>query len=65
MTPVHARGRDLDRWTAAGALEGGWAEYVRNTRNIGDFTQWKNHDAFQQAFDRLLRDLRAEGAAPS
>jgi hypothetical protein len=25
--------------------------------NIGDFTRWKDHDAYQKAFDRLLRDL--------
>jgi hypothetical protein len=38
-----------------------WAEHIRNTRHIGDFTQWKNHDAYQKAFKRLLRDLRASG----
>jgi hypothetical protein len=25
-----------------------------------DFTNWKNHDAFEEAFERLLRDLRPE-----
>ena len=29
---------------------------------IPDFSHWKNHDAFEQAFDRLLRDLKAEEA---
>jgi hypothetical protein len=38
----------------------GWAAYVRKTRNIGDFTNWKDHDSYREAFDRLLRDLRAE-----
>jgi hypothetical protein len=28
--------------------------------SIGDFTRWKEHDAYQKAFDRLLRDLRVE-----
>ncbi len=28
---------------------------------IPDFTHWKDHDAYQKAFDRLLRDLKAEG----
>jgi hypothetical protein len=33
---------------------------------IPDFSTWKqDHDAYQRAFDRLLRDLRAEGAAPA
>jgi hypothetical protein len=29
---------------------------------IPDFSNWKNHDAFEKAFERLLRDLRAEEA---
>jgi hypothetical protein len=31
-------------------------------RHIGDFTRWKEHDAYQKALDRLLRDLRVEKA---
>jgi hypothetical protein len=27
---------------------------------IPDFTQWKDHDQYQKAFDRLLRDMKAE-----
>jgi len=27
---------------------------------IPDFSNWKDHDAYQAAFDRLLRDLKAE-----
>lgn len=27
---------------------------------IPDFTNWKNHDSYQNAFDRLLRDLKPE-----
>lgn len=38
-----------------------WATEIRHERNIGDFTRWKNHDDYQKAFDRLLRDLKAEG----
>jgi hypothetical protein len=37
-----------------------WAAKIRRTRHIGDFCQWKDHDAYQGAFDRLLRDLKAE-----
>jgi hypothetical protein len=37
-----------------------WAADIRRTRHIGDFTRWKDHDAYQQAFQRLLRDLKAE-----
>jgi hypothetical protein len=38
-----------------------WAAEIRRTRHIGDFCRWKDHDAYQQAFERLLRDLKAEG----
>jgi hypothetical protein len=38
----------------------GWAGSIRRTRHIGDFCQWKDHDSYQQSFDRLLRDLKAE-----
>jgi hypothetical protein len=41
-------------------VESGWPALVRNTRNIGDFRRWKQHDSYQKAFDRLLRDLKAE-----
>jgi len=37
-----------------------WATEIRHERNIGDFTRWKNHDDYQKAFTRLLRDLKAE-----
>jgi hypothetical protein len=28
---------------------------------IPDFSEWKNHDAFKNAFERLLRDLKSSG----
>jgi hypothetical protein len=31
-----------------------------STRHIGDFTRWKEHDAYTKALDRLLRDLWVE-----
>jgi hypothetical protein len=37
----------------------GWPALVRRTRHIGDFTRWKEHDAYQAAFARLLKDLKA------
>ena len=37
-----------------------WAADIRRSRNIGDFENWKNHDRYKKAFDRLLRDLKAE-----
>jgi len=32
---------------------------IRRSRHIGDFSQWKQHDCYQRAFERLLRDLKA------
>jgi hypothetical protein len=40
--------------------EQAWAAAIRRTRHIGDFTRWKDHDSYQKAFERLLRDLKAE-----
>ena len=34
-----------------------WAAKLRDGRHIGDFTRWKNHDAYKQSFERVLRDL--------
>lgn len=36
-----------------------WAYDIKETRNIGDFTRWKEHDAYKATLDRVLRDLRA------
>jgi hypothetical protein len=41
-------------------IETGWPALVKNTRQIGDFIGWKNHDSYQKAFERLLQDLKAE-----
>ena len=37
-----------------------WAADIRRTRNIGDFRDWKKHESYQQAFERLIRDLKQE-----
>ena len=41
-------------------IKAGCAADVRRTRHIGHFTDWKNHDSYKKAFDRLMRDLKAE-----
>ncbi|MCI0399092.1 MAG: toll/interleukin-1 receptor domain-containing protein [Chloroflexi bacterium] len=43
----------------------GWAAHVRRTRQIGDFRRWKEHDEYQAGFQRLLRDLKTDQAAPT
>jgi len=37
-----------------------WAAKLRRSRNIGDFRIWKDHDAYQAALKRVLRDLQIE-----
>src|SRR5262249_4848568 len=37
-----------------------WAADIRRTRHIGDFTKWKEHGEYAKAFNRLLRDLKAQ-----
>ncbi len=39
-----------------------WAAEIRRTRHIGEFCHWKDHDAYKKAFDRVLRDLKADRA---
>jgi hypothetical protein len=34
-----------------------WARKLRDQRNIGDFRRWKDHDAYKDSFERVLRDL--------
>ncbi|HEU5382046.1 MAG TPA: hypothetical protein VFV38_42040 [Ktedonobacteraceae bacterium] len=36
----------------------GWPALVLHERHIGDFTGWKEHNQYQVAFERLLRDLK-------
>ena len=43
---------------------GGWPALVSNTRNIGDFRGWTEHDKFKRSFSRLLRDLKPEEPTP-
>jgi hypothetical protein len=40
-----------------------WAGKLRD-RNIGDFRKWKDHDAYQMALEKLLRDLTVGAAKP-
>ena len=35
-----------------------WAAKLRRNRHIGDFRNWKDPDAYQEALARLLRDLK-------
>jgi len=37
-----------------------WAGKLRDNRNIGDFSRWKDHDAYKLTLERVLRDLKAD-----
>jgi hypothetical protein len=37
-----------------------WAASLRRSRHVGDFRQWKDHDAYIKAFARLMRYLQSE-----
>ena len=37
----------------------GWTRLIKNIRNIGNFTHWKDYDSYQKGFERLVRDLKA------
>ena len=39
-----------------------WAANVRRTRHIGDFSNWMEHDSYQKALSRLVRDLTVSAA---
>jgi TIR domain/Pentapeptide repeats (8 copies) len=41
-----------------------WARKLLDQRHIGDFHQWKDHDAYQKELERLLRDLTVGAAKP-
>jgi hypothetical protein len=41
-------------------IDTGWPALIKNTRNIGDFRKWRNLESYNKAFERLLRDLKAE-----
>ena len=46
---------------AAFSVKAGWPALITNTRHIGDFRKWKEHDMFEATFGRLIRDLTAAG----
>jgi hypothetical protein len=67
MAELLERGREAARQTAEEPRQEAEearqaAEDIRRQRHIGDFQRWKDHDAYQLAFTRLLRDLKATDA---
>jgi hypothetical protein len=50
----------VKEWKAFDAYTG--KDSAREIREyyIPDFSNWKDHDSYQKAFDRLVRDLKTE-----
>src|SRR5204863_2797112 len=53
---------NIKQWKAFDADTG--KDSAREVREyfIPDFSNWEDHDSYQKAFERLLRDLKADGA---
>jgi len=41
------------------SLKTGWAAKIRRERHIGDFREWMNSQKYEEALQRLLRDLKS------
>ena len=39
-----------------------WARLLRGQHNTGDFTRWKDHDAYHTGLEHLLRNLKVEAS---
>jgi TIR domain len=46
--------------TAVSRTRQAWAASIRRRRHIGDFTNWHDAEAYERAFERLIRDLKAQ-----
>lgn len=46
--------------TAVTRTRQAWAASIRRRRHIGDFSSWRDPEAYERAFQRLLRDLKAQ-----
>jgi len=55
----------IRNWTCFDADTG--KDSAREIREyfIPDFTNWKDYDSFEQAFTKLLRDLKADDTQPN
>lgn len=40
-------------------IKSGWPADIRRTRHIANFTNWKDHDSYQKAFEKLVTHLKA------
>lgn len=38
----------------------GWPAYIKNTRNIGNFRNWKDPESYEKSLERLVQTLKIE-----
>ncbi len=63
LFPISVVGhKAIKGWTAFDPELGRDLAKVVREYHIPDFSKWKDHDAFEVAFSRLLEDLKAEGS---
>ncbi len=55
---------EVQRWEYPISTGTDLAEEIRQYF-IPDFSNWKDHDSYQQAFERLVKDLKADGSSRS
>jgi len=51
----------IKEWKAFDADTGKDSAQEIREYHVPDFSDWKDHDSYQQAFQRLLRDLKSTG----
>jgi hypothetical protein len=45
------------------SIDEGWPAFIRNTRHIADFRDWKERGSYMKALGRLIHDLKGAGGA--
>ena len=62
LSPARRGRKSLRDWTCFDANTGKDLAVEVREYFIPDFSNWKNHDAFESAFARLKKDLEAENS---
>jgi hypothetical protein len=66
LFPISLVGFDaIKEWTAFDSDLGRDLAKVVRAYHVPDFSKWKEHDAFEEGFKKLLRDLNREDTIPS
>jgi hypothetical protein len=63
ILPTSAKAMEITRIHAGRRLKQHETSDIRRKRHIGNFRAWQDHNSYQKAFTRLLRDLKGEKPA--